>query len=291
MVVVTIAGKLTDGTFQQCKKAAEFLKSEVDGFQANIISLLPADYDMFLAQILPAFPDITKHNGNVITYAGNPDSGAEYIGAKAKFISWCKEQYGYIDSTHKIMYDRLAKKHMRGVMEKTGRQYCTIDIAVDGRKEGTLTVELFTDICPKTCENFIGLLKGADAGTYKNCPFHRIVPDGWIQSGDVVDGTGKGGASVYGPSFADECFAVKHDKPGILGMANSGPHTNSSQFYVTAAPLTFLDGKKVAFGRVIDGLRTIKVVNKLETVNERPKKLVTISECAMWTIESLKKEE
>jgi len=290
MVKVTIAGKLTDGTFQQCKKAAEFLQANVDGFHVTILSLLPADYELFLAQILPAFPDITKHNGNVITYSGDPNSGAEYIGAKAKFVKWCGEQYGYVDSTHKIMYERLAKKHMRSVMAKNGRQYADIDIAIDGRKEGRITVELFTDICPKTCENFIGLLKGSDAGTYVKCPFHRIVPDGWIQSGDVVDGTGKGGASVFGPAFADECFAVKHDKPGILGMANSGPHTNSSQFYITAAPLAFLDGKKVAFGRVIDGLRTIKVISKLETVNERPKKQVTIEECSMWSLDAMKEE-
>ena len=204
------------------------------------------------------------------------------------FLRWCKDKYAYVDGTHKIFYERLAKKHMRGVMDKTKRDYCTLDVSVDGVVEGTLMVELFTDLAPKTCANFKAFIEGHPtlAGKYSGCPIHRIVKDGWIQTGDVVDGTGKGCVSIYGKQFADETFAVKHDKPGILAMANSGPHTNGCQFYITQAPLAFLDGKKVGFGRVIDGLRLLKVLNRAEVnVAERPVKTIEISGASMYSLE------
>lgn len=239
---------------------------------------------MFIAGILPAFPEITRHNGNVLCYAGDPSQGAEYIGAMKMFLRWCKEEYGYVDGTHKIFYERLAKKHLRGLMDKTGRDYCTLDISVDGVVEGHLMVELFTDVAPLTCANFRSFIEGHPkiSGKYSGCPIHRVVKDGWVQTGDVVDGTGKGCVSIYGKTFADETFKVKHDKPGILAMASSGPHTNGCQFYITQAPLAFLDGKKVGFGRVVDGLRLLKILNRAEVdTAERPVKNIQIASAAM----------
>lgn len=239
---------------------------------------------MFVAGILPAFPEITRHNGSVLCYAGDPSQGAEYIGAMKMFLRWCKEGFGYVDGTHKIFYERLAKKHLRGLMDKTGRDYCTLDISVDGVVEGHLMVELFTDVAPLTCANFRSFIEGHPklAGTYSGCPIHRIVKDGWVQTGDVVDGTGKGSVSIYGKTFADETFKVKHDKPGILAMASSGPHTNGCQFYITQAPLAFLDGKKVGFGRVVDGLRLLKILNRAEVdTAERPVKDIQIASASM----------
>ena len=153
---------------------------------------------MFITGILPAFPEMHRHNGNVLCYAGDPASGAEYIGAMAKFMRWAKDKYAYVDGTHKIFYERLAKKHMRGVMDKTGREYCTLEMGVDGVAEGTLLVELFTDLAPKTCANFKAFIEGHPtvAGRYGGCPVHRIVQDGWIQTGDVVEGSGKGGRAL-----------------------------------------------------------------------------------------------
>jgi cyclophilin family peptidyl-prolyl cis-trans isomerase len=142
-------------------------------------------------------------------------------------------------------------------------------------------------VAPRTCANFRAFIEGHAkiSGKYSGCPIHRVVKDGWLQSGDVVDGTGKGCVSIYGKSFADETFKVKHDKPGILAMANSGPHTNGCQFYVTQAPLAFLDGKKVGFGRVVDGSRLLKILNRAETdTAERPVKDITIAAAAMYTL-------
>jgi len=290
MVVVTVAGKLNDSTFQQCKMAAEHLMAVEPGFKANIISLLPTDYDLYVGEVLPAFPEITRHNGSVLCFTGDPAAGAAYIGAMKMFLGWCKNTYSYVDGTHKIFYERLAKKHMQRFMDSTGRDYCTLDISVGGTVEGTLLIELFSDVAPKTCANFCAFIKGhaapgssAAPQTYASCPVHRVVKDGWVQSGDVVDGTGTGSVSIFGRTFADETFAVKHDKPGIVAMASSGPHTNGCQFYVTQAPLAFLDGKKVGFGRVVDGLRLLKILNRAEVdTAERPVAAIKISAAAMY---------
>ncbi|EPQ26489.1 uncharacterized protein PFL1_05811 [Pseudozyma flocculosa PF-1] len=139
---------------------------------------------------------------------------------------------------------------------------------------GSITVELYWDHAPKTCQNFYKL---AERGYYNGTIFHRIIPDFMIQGGDPT-GTGRGGTSIYGDKFADEINpALRFVGAGILAMANSGPNTNGSQFFITLAPTPFLDRKHTIFGRVSDG---IKVVQRLGLVatdsNDRPKEEVKI---------------
>ncbi|KAF9914798.1 heme binding [Lobosporangium transversale] len=139
---------------------------------------------------------------------------------------------------------------------------------------GEITIELYTEHAPKTCKNFYEL---ARKGYYNDVIFHRIIPDFMIQGGDPT-GTGRGGSSIYGDKFADEFHpALKHTGAGILSMANSGPNTNGSQFFITLAPTPWLDNKHTIFGRVSAGLR---VVNRMGLVatdsNDRPKELVKI---------------
>ena len=114
--------------------------------------------------------------------------------------------------------------------------------------------------------------------TYKGSKFHRIIPGFIIQGGDITNGDGTGNTSIYGKTFDDESFAFEHEKGGILSMANNGPNTNGSQFFVTTAETPFLDHKHVAFGRVVEGM---KVVNKIEqqgSVNGTPKTDVVIND-------------
>ncbi|CAG03607.1 unnamed protein product, partial [Tetraodon nigroviridis] len=116
--------------------------------------------------------------------------------------------------------------------------------------------ELFSDYCPKTSKNFEALCTGEQGLTksgiplcYKDSLFHRVVPNGWVQGGDISpQRKGNGGESIYGPTFEDECFGVPHIKRGILGMANKGPHSNGSQFYITLEPTPWMDRTYVAFG-------------------------------------------
>lgn len=133
------------------------------------------------------------------------------------------------------------------------------------QSKGTITVELYTDHAPKTCNNFSTL---AQRNYYNGLIFHRIIPNFMIQGGDPT-GTGRGGASIYGEKFEDEISPkLKHTGAGILSMANSGPNTNGSQFFITLAPTPWLDGKHTIFGRVKTGLQVVKKLGLVKTDKE-----------------------
>jgi len=127
---------------------------------------------------------------------------------------------------------------------------------------GTIIVELYTDHAPKTCKNFETLTR---RGYYDAIIFHRIIPNFMLQTGDPT-GTGRGGASIYGEKFEDEISPeLKHTGAGILSMANSGPNTNGSQFFITLAPTPWLDGKHTIFGRVTRGMAVVKRMGLVRT--------------------------
>ncbi|KAG8528646.1 heme binding [Bacidia gigantensis] len=135
------------------------------------------------------------------------------------------------------------------------------DVVLD-TSMGSITVELYNEHAPKTCKNFSTL---ASRGYYTNIPVHRIIPSFMIQTGDPT-GTGRGGSSIYGPTFADEIHpSLKHTGAGVLSMANSGPDTNGSQFFITLAPTPWLDGKHTIFGRVKNGLSVVKRMGLVRT--------------------------
>ena len=287
MVVSTVAGKLSDAHFQQCKKAAEFIATQIRGIKLDVRSLLPIDYDLSLPELmLPFYPSIRKHSGAVLCHAGP----GRYIGGRDEFMAWCEDKFGYTDRTHPIFYERLAKTHMREYVAKSGREYVTMEVSIGGEVEGKLLIELFTDHAPKTCANFKELVKGGhdeipDGEGYKGCLVHQVHVGGWFQTGDVVikDGTGPQ-CCIYGESFGDECFRVKHDRPGILAMACAKRNKNGCQFYITQCVLDSLDGKRVGFGRVIDGMRLMKMIDRVETdAYQRPRQPIKIESCAMWT--------
>lgn len=161
-----------------------------------------------------------------------------------------------------------------------------LDVTIDGKPAGTLTLELFADVVPKTAENFLALCTG-EKGTgksgkplsYAGSPFHRIIPGFMIQGGDFTRGNGTGGESIYGEKFADENFKLRHTGPGILSMANAGPNTNGSQFFITVAATPWLDGKHVVFGKVVDGMDVLKKMEEQGTQSGRPRSEVTLASC------------
>nr|XP_058922808.1 peptidyl-prolyl cis-trans isomerase D isoform X4 [Kogia breviceps] len=156
-----------------------------------------------------------------------------------------------------------------------------LDVDVGGERVGRIVLELFADIVPKTAENFRALCtgeKGIGPSTgkplhFKGCPFHRIIKKFMIQGGDFSNQNGTGGESIYGEKFEDENFHYKHDKEGLLSMANAGRNTNGSQFFITMVPTPHLDGKHVVFGQVIKGMGVARILENVEVKGEKPAKV------------------
>ena len=284
----------------------QYLAAVDPKFKCNVISLLPIDYELYLPGALEKFPKVKRHVAPVVCFANGTHDF--FIGDAERFMLYLRQKWDYVDGTHAIFYERAATMHMRGYMEKSGREFCEMEILIDeeegagdddeeddgkakasARSEGKLVFELFTDVAPKTCENFKAFVLGGDERVggrgYEGTPVSRTVRDGWIQAGDVMNKWGSGKISIYGETFPDEVLKVRHDKVGILSMVRMEKRDrNGCQFFVAQCPLPFLDGQRVAFGRLIDGWRVMKVLNKLDAYHTyRPRRGVTIGKCAMIT--------
>ena len=156
---------------------------------------------------------------------------------------------------------------------------------------GRVVIALFGEAAPVTVLNFKSLAKGYKKGStklhYKNSPVHRIVPDFVVQMGDITTGDGSGGTSIYGGTFADEDFVLSHRAPGWLAMANTGPDTNGSQFYITLNKARWLDGAHVVFGKVISGFEVIRTIAEVDVdrYTSRPKKRVRLVDSGVENLE------
>ncbi|KAH9906618.1 cyclophilin-like domain-containing protein [Xylariomycetidae sp. FL2044] len=174
--------------------------------------------------------------------------------------------------------------------ENKKRSRVFFDITIGKKPAGRVTFELYDDVVPKTAENFRclctgekGLGKTGKPLHYKGSIFHRVIKQFMIQGGDFTAGDGTGGESIYGAKFEDENFELKHERPFLLSMANAGPGTNGSQFFVTTVPTPHLDGKHVVFGEVKTGKSIIRQIENMRTQSDKPVHDVTITDSGELT--------
>eukprot|EP00759_Apiculatamorpha_spiralis_P007150 PhF_6_TR14228/c0_g1_i1/m.22816/K12739/PPIL6; peptidyl-prolyl cis-trans isomerase-like 6 len=257
--------------------------------------MVPVDWEKYLEQLtLPEaiasdLPNVAK---KCIVMKKDPATKLviQQVWTAEQFIYFCITSFGFrlfhVDPADEESYESRAAARYSKFLRSRGNYYCKLVIQiVDGKEkhEEHLVFELYTNTCPLTVENFRFLCSSKTELSYKGCFITRIVNGGFIQGGDVSNKTEKGGnsgKSIYGPKLLDECFDIKHDREGIIGMANDGPHTAASQFYVTLGPSRWMDGRYVAFGRIIEGLSMLRKMGNLPTKpNQAPNASVKIVDC------------
>jgi cyclophilin family peptidyl-prolyl cis-trans isomerase len=186
--------------------------------------------------------------------------------------------------SHKKRKNKRVKfqKEIKREPKKINKNLVFMEIGIDREIIGKIIIKLYEEHVPYTCKNFKTLCMNRENLAYRGSPFHRIIKDFMIQGGDFTRGDGTGGVSIYGERFQDENFIFKHNRPYLLSMANSGPDTNGSQFFITTVETPHLDNKHVIFGEVINGFEIIDYLNNIKTdENDRPLQNIFINDCGV----------
>ncbi|XP_071597295.1 probable inactive peptidyl-prolyl cis-trans isomerase-like 6 isoform X1 [Heliangelus exortis] len=286
-VMVTVVGLLRDRPFHVAKCAAEALKLKFPSkFTDPVIEpLVEFAWHEYLEEKKKELRgEVWAYTSSVMCFLDG-----QLLGDEKKMLKWAHHEWGYRDFKPKALYQAIAEDFYTKYLKSSQHVFVYLEIAIEEQPIGRLLFELFSDMCPRTCENFRALCCGEAKSlldgrelTYKDSLFHRIVKNGWIQGGDIITGKGDKGESIYGLTFEDENFSIHHKGRGVLGMANKGRHSNGSQFYITLQPSPYLDKKYVAFGQLIEGTDVLQRLEAVPTDNERPTVPCKIINCGTF---------
>ena len=299
MVKLTLVGLMSTAAHRKAYEAGQYLVLQRgESFCFDALQQVPSDYGKWRK----AAPEVVQNvAGDCVVIT----QGSDVVYSSEEFVSFVKKTCGFklfdLPDDDPDSYASMAQRAYHNYLRSTGTCFSWMDIAIDGQPPSRIVFQLYSKTCPKTVENFRHLCAGdlpakADEKGeplrmhYKDTTMFRIVKDGWIQGGDISNtGTmkaGHGGTSIFGPSFPDESYDIAHSCEGILGMANNGPHTNKSQFYITAATNTWMDSRFVAFGRVIEGMDHVRTIHACPTkANQAPTVPITVVDCGLLDID------
>ncbi|XP_049976506.1 probable inactive peptidyl-prolyl cis-trans isomerase-like 6 isoform X2 [Alexandromys fortis] len=275
---VKVVGLFKSSSFQMSKTIAETLKHNYPSRFEDpvIIPLQEFAWDQYLQEKKRELKGETwVYSSYVMCFIND-----QLLGNAFDLKKWAQKVWDVVDVRPSALYEALTLNYSTKFLKDTKHDFVFLDICINLSPIGRLIFELYCDTCPKTCKNFQVLCTGtagfSERGVklhYKDSIFHRVVQNGWIQGGDIVQGRGDDGESIYGPIFEDENFSIPHNKRGVLGMVNRGHHTNSSQFYVTLQAAPYLDRKQL-----IEGTEVLRQLELVPTENERPTLLCSIAD-------------
>jgi len=291
-VKITVAGKITDPAFHKCVTAVKYLQEQhPETVSSECLAFFETQWEEYIKRTANKLKGVFYHHaGNHLILLNDE----EYVGNSEQFATYILHRFAYMDNSMNVVYERLAANQFKKMINTSKtRKYAKLDITFNNMTN-TVYFELFNDIAPRTVANFLGLCNGHTRSDgeklgYVGTEVHRVVNGMFLQMGRITPSKAPElGCSVYGGAFEDESFHIKHTEIGLLGMCkrNGSGHSNESQFYVTmGAPLTFLDNKNVIFGRVIQGMRCLKLIEKLDTLNEKPAESVKIVGAGPYSVQ------
>lgn len=318
MPILLIAGDILSSAYHEAKEIADDLVNVDLRLELETLGLVEAEWVDFLERIrlnggqhLQHWAESSTNGTKAISHPRDSPlilhSTLGYIGDLDEFIRWADHSYGLKDPRQNEEYANVEaelrqlanqefSQYVQDKINKYGWKYAVMEISNGDNAIYRLVIELYHDKCPKTVDHFLTLCTGEKGANeqgvklhYQDSLIHRIVKDGWIQGGDLING-GKGNQNISANGdgsqlLADECFTVKHDRIGMLSSSNTGPHTNGSQFFFSLRSIPAFDGRFVAFGRVIVGINGLEALNKAPTRNQRPTNPVAIVSSGLFTPE------
>ncbi|XP_076298176.1 putative inactive peptidyl-prolyl cis-trans isomerase-like 6 isoform X2 [Lasioglossum baleicum] len=213
----------------------------------------------------------------------------EFLGSDKEFIRYISESYVFSLPIGTQYYEDIALEQCKLFMEKSKRKYVYFTFTIDSRTIGSFMFMLYSDLLPLTCQYFLNHCIGYDAvakcygdSYYVNTRVHRIVKNGWIQCGGIASPDDKTTFEDHTITIPDESYCISHDRRGVLSMVNDGKHCNQPEFFVCLKPNLWMNYYYVAFGQLVDGIKTLENLEKISTYFERPSKDVVISDCGEY---------